>query len=343
MAEKLHKVLFYITLSYSFPILRPIEEALKKRGHTVVWHLSEGKEVAQFLRPDDIYLKTAQEVIDYNADATLLPGNKAPLYTTGIKVQLLHGLNAGKKDEFKVRGYFDLYCTQGPASTQEFEKSRIKSPTFDIRETGWPKLDPLFTPHPDTKQFQSSRKTILYAPTFSPKLTSTYLLFDEIKRLSVEQNWNWIVKFHPKATQEEVDMYHAIENEHFNVVSTENIIPLLQAADILLSDTSSILSEFALLKKPVVSYKNRRPQAWMINFSNSEELERKILQSFSLSGEQQKALDDNMNSIHPYNDGQSGERVADAVEEMLLSGTGHLKKKPSNWFRTLKNKMKGTM
>ena len=77
--------------------------------------------------------------------------------------------------------------------------------------------------HPSLKTefLKTESKQILYAPTFSPKLTSTYVLLDEIHRLSKEKNWRWLIKFHPKVTSEEVSMYKAIENANLRVVETD--------------------------------------------------------------------------------------------------------------------------
>ena len=132
-----------------------------------------------------------------------------------------------------------------------------------------------------------------------------------------------------------------LENDYFKVVKEEDIIPLLQAADILLSDTSSILSEFALLKKPIVSFKNRIPQDWMINFSSPNELENMLINVKPMLIKKEDALNSLVEQIHPYIDGQSSARVVDAVESMIQKGTGHLQKKPSNWFRKLSSKLKG--
>ncbi len=335
-----YRFLFYITLSYSYSILRPIAAELKARGHEFAWYVRPGSEAEQFIRPDDAKLSSVDDVMAFNADALLAPGNNIPAFFPGIKVQVFHGFDSGKKNKFRIRGYFDLYCTQGPMTTRGFIEQRQSNPSFDIVETGWPKLDALFTPQPETLRYTSNAKTILYAPTFSPKLTSTYALYDEIKRLSQSQPWQWLVKFHPKATQKEVDMYRNLTSERLRVVATDDLIPLLQAADVLLSDTSSILSEFSLQNKPCISFNNRRPANWMINFTAAAELEAKIHAALAPSPEQIQLLQAHSQEIHPYRDGQSSARVVDAVEAMIQQGTAHLAKKPSNWFRNLKMRKK---
>ena len=342
MTSNSHKFLFYVTLSYSYSILRPIEAELKKRGYAVAWFVREGAEAEKFIRPSDKVFRTVGEVKAFKSDAVFVPGNSVPSFFPGIKVQVFHGFDSGKKNKFKIRDYFDLYCTQGPKTTEGFEakRSAIKDPTFDVVETGWSKLDPLFIQQPETSDLKTESRQILYAPTFSPALTSTYALLDEIRRLSRERDWQWLIKFHPKVTAEEVAMYKAIENKNLQVIETDAVIPLLQSADVLLSDTSSILSEFSLLNKPVVSFKNRSPEPWMINVTEVEKLEAGLLCALKPDSGILKSISEHSKYVHPYQDGLSSQRVVDAVEAMIKSGTSHLKNKPLNLFRNLKMRIK---
>lgn len=337
-----HNYIFYVTLSYSFPVLRPIERELKKRGHNVAWFVQTGSEAEVFLKPDDHRLFTIESIYKYKVHATLAPGNDIPSFFPGIKVQVFHGFDSGKKNKYKIRGYFDLYCTQGPKTTQGFmkERNKMKAPWFNVQETGWSKLDPLFTQHPLTKGFKRERPVILYAPTFSPKLRSTYALYQEIKELSKNENWQWFVKFHPKATRKEIDMYESIENDNLKVIQTDVTIPLLQAADVILSDTSSILSEFALLGKAVVTHNNRLPEDWMINFFDPCELKEKIESALTPSVDLLQKIEQHCCYVHPYQDGLSSVRVVDTIEKLIVSGLKNLAPKPRNYFREWKLKRK---
>lgn len=342
MSETSYKFLFYITLSYSYSILRPIEAELNKRGYAVAWFIRKGTEAEKFIQASDNVLRTLSDVKKFNADALLAPGNSVPSFFPGIKVQVFHGFDSGKKHKFKIRDYFDLYCTQGPLTTRGFEAQRHaqKKPTFDLVETGWSKLDALFTEHPDATKYNTVAKQVLYAPTFSPGLTSTYVLLEQIKYLSNKKDWQWWVKFHPKATKEEVDMYKAIENDNLKVVETDTVIPLLQSADVILSDTSSILSEFSLLNKVAVCFNNRRPESWMINFDKAKDLEKSLLQALSPDSSLLVSIKAHNLEVHPYHDGLSSQRVVDAVVGMIEKGTGHLKNKPMNIFRNFKMRIK---
>lgn len=251
---------------------------------------------------------------------------------------MFHGFDSGKKNKFNIRGFFDLYCTQGPNITKGFKD--IADGTCEIVETGWSKLDPLFTEHPQTKEFKTEKPLILYAPTFSPKLTSTFDLYPLISHLSQSKDWQWIVKLHPKATTEEISMFRGLSNNNLKFIETGDIIPLLQAADVIVSDTSSVLAEFALQEKLVVAYKSRRADDWMLNFEVPDELEVMLELALEKSDGLLSKVKEHADSIHPYRDGRSSERVLDAIDDLLNRGTGHLKAKPLNLVRRLKMRKK---
>ena len=48
-----YNYLFYVTLSYGFSILRPVEKVLKESGHNVAWFIPTGDEAEQFLLPGE--------------------------------------------------------------------------------------------------------------------------------------------------------------------------------------------------------------------------------------------------------------------------------------------------
>jgi hypothetical protein len=332
------RYLFYVTLSYSYSVLRPIEKVIKAQGGEVAWFIPQGSEAEPFLLNSDNRLLDVFAVKQFNAHAVLAPGNYIPDFFPGIKVQVFHGFDSGKKNKFNLRGFFDLYCTQGPNITKGF--CNINDGTCEVKETGWSKLDPLFSLHDKTHEFQAQTPVILYAPTFSPKLTSTELLYPFIKKLTTEKDWQWLIKLHPKATKDEILLYRGLSSSKVKFVETGDIIPLLQAADVLLSDTSSVLAEFALQQKSVVALNNRRPETWMINFQHPELLAEKLNSALALDDDLLENIKCHCQAIHPSRDGKSSERVLLAIDEMIASGTQHLKAKPLNLMRRLKMRKK---
>ena len=112
--------------------------------------------------------------------AVFSAANWVPPFVTGAKVQLFHGFNVEKREDarghFRVRGLFDLYCTQGPATTAPFRAIAARAGHFAVVETGWPKLDPLFGERRDASRALRDRRArgpvVLFASTFTERLSA---------------------------------------------------------------------------------------------------------------------------------------------------------------------------
>ena len=330
--------MFYIEHDYSYEILRPLQKAIQKQGDCVCWFLV-GKQISNHLSQAEHELKTVEEVIEYDPQACFVPGNTIPNFIPGLKVQVFHSLEWKKKTTFRIRDCFDLYCTHGPSTTNTFNILKQKHQHFDVIETGWPKTDALFEAIP--VNFPEARgPIILNAPTFSPKLTSAAELYDSIKKLSKQQSWFWIIKFHPKMNPKLVDQYRKIEGKNLKIIEQDSIAPLLKSAELMVSDTSSVIGEFALLKKPTITLNNAMPDDYIINISNHTELESAINAVLADKTAIFKEVAEYAKQLHPYYDGQSSQRVLQAVTKMSEKNLDYLKPKPKNIFRHIKMRMK---
>lgn len=333
--------LFYIAHNYAFEILRPLQQEIRFRGDNVAWFV-EGNEInLDYFQVDEEVLDTLKQVDDFNPCAVFVPGNLVPDFIPGLKVQVFHGFEWKKKGHFRERGCFDLYCTQGPLFTDRFERIRASHPHFTVIETGWPKTDTLFNAPGYDWPNKHDMKTILYAPTFSPALTSAMALFEEISELSkTHLDWRWIIKFHPKMTNNLVQQYQGLSNENLHVIETAELAPILQAADVIVSDTSSIITEFGLLNKPIVTYNNKEPEAHLLNISEPKNLSSAIEQALKADPLLLEKIKYNTNLMHPYFDGKSSARVVDATEKTIQSPPIELKTKPRNLLRKFKMRKK---
>ena len=333
------KYLLYAEQDYAFAILRPLQRAILARGDEVAWFLAGDEITSGFLRPEEHVLKRVADVRAWRPDVVLVPGNVVPAFIPGLKVAVFHGFNARKRSRgtldshFALRGCFDLYCTQGPSTTVPFELLAAKHRYFSVVETGWPKVDPLFWGSPQRNP--NERPIILLSSTFSSRLTLTPHLYEQVQRLSEMGRWQWLVTFHPKMSVEWVEKYRALENDHLQFIETDNIIPLLQQADVMVCDTSSILQEFLVLEKPVVTFRNRTPGPQLIDIQQPDELESAIVQGLKPGDDLKREISDYVLQMHPYRDGRSSERVLDAVEKRL-SGNQVFPSKPVNLWRNLK-------
>tara|TARA_R110000737_G_scaffold982_5_gene2851 strand:- start:2960 stop:4003 length:1044 start_codon:yes stop_codon:yes gene_type:complete len=333
------RFLLNISQNYSFAILRPLQEAIRNSNRDVCWFVQGNSVNLTYFTADEKVLSTVDDVMKYDPDAVIFPANIAPTFFPGINVAVFHGFDAGKidkkglNDHYKVRHCFDLYCTQGPDSTMEFQRLAVKHQTFKVIETGWCALDPLFSNNILDKV--AAKPTILMCSTFSKKLTCAPHLFDKVKSLSETGKWHWLIQFHPKMDKSIVDKYKSIQSEHLTFVETDDVIPLLKQADVMVCDTSSVLIMFLLQGKPVVTYNNISPDEYLIDIDSPDKLE----ESIEYALQKPPCLMDNIekfiDSTHPYIDGKSSYRVLDAVDKAIAEKPS-LKSKPLDLFRQFK-------
>jgi len=331
------KYLFYVVQDYTFAILRPLQKAIKARGDTIAWFLA-GQEVNEnYLHDDEIRLSSVDQVKDFDPYAVFVTGNTVPDFFPGIKVTVFHGFDARKRandDHFFIRNYFDLYCTQGPDTTYKYKKLEEQHSNFRVVETGWTKLDPFFDV--STKPESNTKPVILYSSTFTKKLTSAPELLETIKTISMDSRFQWLVTFHPKMEQSVVDAYKNIQHDNLTFIETDNVIPLLLKADVMLCDTSSILQEFLILNKPVVTFNNRLPDDCMINVSRPEDVLPALETALSRPTELMNKIQQYTEKLHPYHDGKSSERVLDAVDWFSKDGRKGLKRRSLDLIRKFK-------
>jgi CDP-glycerol glycerophosphotransferase (TagB/SpsB family) len=264
--------------------------------------------------------------------------NNVPDFFPGIKVQIFHGFSINKrsseKGHFRIRGGFDLYCTQGPSTTAIFQRIASKLCYFEVQETGWSKVDPLFP----LKKNNNPRPKILISSTFTPRLSLAHnpYFFDEIKKLIKLDNYDWMITMHPLMEITYKNMFKSLACHNVTFEDTTDLIPLFQQADIMIADTTSAIAEFLLQKKPVVTFNNNRPECHLIDIKKPENLSNAITQALNPSKELIANIETYVADTHPYNDGKSCSRVIEACIGFLHKDKKHLKAKPFNFIRKLK-------
>lgn len=320
------KVILFCQNAYAFGILEPIKKVLLELGYSFIWYIPE-KLLHIFPFKEDRFTTRIVDLQYYRSDAIYVPGNEVPYYLQGLKVQVFHGLAGEKKGHFRIRHYFDLYFTQGPYFTERFNKLRERFKNFEVVETGWPKLDvyaeaSLQYSYNEEKQRLlkefGADTLILYAPTFSPSLTSAPFLVEEIEKLSVNNDYLILIKFHDLMDPFWIDRYQTLACQYKNIqiIQEKNIIKYLMMADLLVSDTSSVIYEFILLDKPVISF---RSIAENINWEDSklyvglQNLVHRNLSEDPFSDSRKKIIA----AFHPYNDGASSMRIVQATQSYI--------------------------
>jgi len=337
-----YKFLIYISYSYAIPIGTPLENEISGRNHKVKWFCDHEEGLKKLTTKENV-LPLIQDVVDYAPDIVLTATNNVPDFITGLKVQIFHGFNAQKRpskknkfSHFRIRGFFDLYCTQGPSTTKFFEVQQQAHPHFKVVETGWPKVDPLFSITND--ETQNLVPHILIASTFTQRLSLAYdeEVFDEIKKLVKTKKYHFIMVLHPKIPKSLVEKWKTLVGDNFIYYDTTDLIPLFQKSDIMFADTTSAIQEFVLQKKPVVTYRNHTNQNYLINVSEATKIAEKL--NYALTNPMD--IIDNIKvfilELHPYFDGKSSKRVIDESILFLHADKSGYKKKPLNLIRKYK-------
>jgi CDP-glycerol glycerophosphotransferase (TagB/SpsB family) len=58
--------------------------------------------------------------------------------------------------------------------------------------------------------------------------------------------------------------YQNIISDNLHVIQTSELAPILQAFDVIVSNISSIITEFGSLNKPIVTFNNKGPEAHLL-------------------------------------------------------------------------------
>lgn len=330
------KILFYCAKPYSLAVtavLRQLCRSFDDSHYRVFGPPAIGRKITE-----DPFISDLGEAAAFKPHYVLCPGNYVHDAIGGIRVQLFHGLCIEKPGHYRIRGFFQVYCTPGPEATGQFEKLARRHHSFLVRETGWPKLDLLCGPHaagtPRPSTLPRDRKIILYAPTFSRRLTSVPRLLPLLPTLARDDEF-FVIKPHDLHDPAEVTALAALSSRHCMLVRDPDITPWLHAADILLSDTSSVVYEFALRSSRIVLVDPlRKDLPWT---SCRPEGVRRALDAVHAAdpafSPQATAW---MQKLHPYRDGQSSERVLALLRSPEFHAQAAALPRKKNLFRRLK-------
>jgi len=313
------KAVLFCKNPYAFGILLPLYETLLNEGHNTIWYIPQSlmEKCPEKIKKANIR-NSMQALLQFNGDANFVPGNIIPHYLPGVKVQVFHGFAGEKKGHFRIRHYFDLYLTQGPYFTERFEELAAKHKNFEVAETGWCKLDILYRKETEVEKADNGPQKVLYAPTFSPSLTSAEKYMSPLKSLCANRNIELHVKFHDLMNKQIVAQYKKLASQHDNMIISEeaNILPLMKQCDLMISDTSSVVYEFLLLDKPVITLETSSKHIRWDNLNDSDDLlamVTKNLEEDPYKNDRQWFID----NYHPYNDEHSSSRMIKAVENYI--------------------------
>lgn len=155
---------------------------------------------------------------------------------------------------------FSIRFAEGPYQLGQLQKSYPQGNYIDV---GFAKLDPVFNEAQQTPRLDfnalglsSGKPTLLYAPTFYPSSIELYpddwpQQFSAYNLLVKPHFFTWNkAKYH--AQRRKLQIWNKSENVYVASMEQYNLLPFLCTADVLISDASTALFEFAALNKPVI-------------------------------------------------------------------------------------------
>lgn len=268
------KVIFDVLHLYYLPQYLPVYQHLTQQGHDACFvffeHTSIGQEklyrsVIEELSLPHIWLENEDKAFDCykDSDADWILFNNEFLQGEALskikKVALMeHGIGPKACYYDKSNTPVTVRFVEGQ---HRLNRLQTRFPAGNFVDTGFAKLDPALNNQDplislSTMGLDENKKTILYAPTFYP---SSLMKF-EADFPAQFSDFNIILKPHSFSLckkryadqknrlikwQSHSNVYLASEKEF-------NLIPFMQIADIMLSDASSAIFEFAALQKPIV-------------------------------------------------------------------------------------------
>jgi hypothetical protein len=179
----------------------------------------------------------------------------------GLRVQLFHGLSFRNVAIRKPKSACDYYFLIGPYMRRKFaEAGLLQEDDGRGVSIGFPKTDPLINGEmnrPETLAhfgLDGSRPIIGYAPT-GQKYNSLETMGEEvISLLKATNQFDILIKphDHPRRDIDWFARLAPLEDAHTKVVRDADVMPLLFASELLITDASSVANEYSLLDRPIV-------------------------------------------------------------------------------------------
>jgi CDP-glycerol glycerophosphotransferase (TagB/SpsB family) len=175
----------------------------------------------------------------------------------------LHSAKGEDVERFKKDGENINYLLVSAEKLKSIYSEALNVPTDRILSLGIPRTDPLFDESYksnlkgaflDKHKVASGKKLILYAPTFRDNEKEKFnmkLDLELLKRVLGEE-YLLLLKLHPIIRNK--DIIPENMKDFVLDVNSENINDLMIASDILITDYSSVVFEYALLEKPMIFF-----------------------------------------------------------------------------------------
>lgn len=347
------RVLFYVERDLHLPFLEPIFDWLQENSDCTlafaVHSYRDSRENAPgFGLPQDTFARLAQkaclitDIAGFKPDVTVCADACPQLQGICRLVFVGHGIIS--KGAYYTSGRIvrrenmaDLICVPGP-----LHKDLLEQQVFSkIEVTGFIKSDKMFAAGvPSVYEarsrlgLQTAGKVVLFAPTYNTEMSSLYVIGEQIAELC-RDGIQLLVKLHTMTDRIWKERFRSLALKHENLFYCDDIdvTPAMLAADLLITDVSSVMAEFMFLNRPVIVVDNphtaeyplyipddieyRVRDAATVRVVNFSELREAVLHALQYPDELAECRSQVARSLCFGRDGRSSERCGQAILSLL--------------------------
>lgn len=265
-------------IPHFLPVYRALQKKTDRISYYIATHYTGDKSFNEFgIKGSKQFSVTMSRNLK-NADIFI----SAHIYGVGsrqtYKIHINHNQPV-KYQSYQKRDFvnFDAHFLTSPLHREQTENTirnyGLENMKIDLFDTGYAKSDALLNGEYSREKVLNElglsplKKTVLYAPSWDEGLSLRTNGKKIIEKLLETNGINVIVKLHPisycppdgpnhkfyTGGIDWISEFSVFEtNKNFRHVPVSNIDPILSAADVMVTDVSSVALEFILLDKPVI-------------------------------------------------------------------------------------------
>jgi len=265
---------FYTEHLYYIPQYLPVAKELKKRGLSFLFVVKESSKRDVFDQNDAICKVCEKEALTYqigengladaNIEYLICGGDRYPETNIPYRqnVLIIHGIGTKVSAFTEEKNKYNIRFVEG-----DFRLRKLNEFYPDAKviweNVGFSKLDDVFEYTKKDKEdlllkmgLNPDKLTLLYAPTFYPssieKMSKAFPKHFKDYNIIIKPHYFSYLRKKYKKQRKIFKKWKTFDNVYFAGFEDYNIAPFFAIADLLISDESSVVFEFAALDKPVI-------------------------------------------------------------------------------------------
>lgn len=266
------KVIFDTKSLYYLPQYLPVHNELSKLGVDTIFVFYDGihNEIIEKISNDNNlsskWVKSDIEAADFYQSEK---ANWVFFANTFLYLDKVHSVSKSAQLGHGIGPKASYYSKSGRSMTVRFVEGEYRKKRLDgmfpgdvFVNVGFCKLDPIFDGSISAPSLSrdyglnDSLPTILYAPTFYPssieRFPSNWPLEFKDFNVIIKPHYFSISKKTYRKQLALLNKWSKFDNVYLAKTEDYSLLPFFQVSDVLVSDASSALFEFALLNKPVI-------------------------------------------------------------------------------------------